>query len=117
MSTSDTFEPASTQESGWLTVDIDPVLNPATDPIIDPTTGDVVSFPITASFDCFASWTPNDVQWTALQAGGDGSRIYYRVRTRDSGGLNERLSTEPANGMWTVPPAYAVITEDGLSDY
>ncbi|MGI9288350.1 MAG: hypothetical protein ACR2P1_23395, partial [Pseudomonadales bacterium] len=98
VSTSDLFifAPGSTQQSGWLKVDT----NPTT----------------LASVECFASWTPDARQWRELQAGGDGSRIYYRVRTRDSDGLNERISTEPAN-MWRVPPAYAVITENGLSDY
>ena len=97
VSTSDTFASASTQESGWQNVDTDPMT--------------------TASVECFAQWTPSAAQWTALQAGGAGSRIFYRVRTRDSGGLNERISTEPANGLWTVPPPYSVITADGLSDY
>ena len=96
VSTTDTFDIASTQLSGWLNVDTDPT---------------------TASPECFASWTPDATQWTDLQAGGDGSRLYYRVRTRDISGLNERMSTEPGNGLWTVPPAYAVITADGQSDY
>ena len=96
VSTLDTFAPGSTQQSGWLAVDTDPT---------------------TASVECFASWSPSVAQWNSLQAGGDGSRIYYRVRTRDSGGLNERISTEPGNGLWTVPAPYAVITSNGLSDY
>lgn len=96
VSTSDTFAGASTQQSGWITVDVDPA---------------------TTAPDCYDRWTPNAAQWGALQSGGDGSRIYYRVRTRDAGGLNERISTQPANGLWTAPPPYSVITNNGQSDY
>ena len=51
----------------------------------------------------------------ALQAGG--SRVYFRARTRDALDGNERVSTRPGGGLWTVPPPYAVITPDGRSDY
>ena len=52
-----------------------------------------------------------------LQTGGALSRVYYRARTQDASGGNERLSTSPGNGLWTVPPPYAVITANGKSDY
>jgi hypothetical protein len=97
VSTADTFPPASTVDSGWITVDT------------DPTTA--------ATPECYGTWQPDGAQWTALQAGGAMSRIYYRVRTRDAADGNERLSTLPGNGLWTVPPAYALITANGQSDY
>jgi len=65
--------------------------------------------------ECYGSWTLSAGDWATLQAGG--SRIYYRARTRNAADANERLSTTPGNGMWTVPPPYAVITADGFSDY
>jgi hypothetical protein len=65
----------------------------------------------------YGTWTPTNAEWTALQAGGAGSRIYYRARTRRADDTNERLSTLPGNGVWTVPPPYAVITANGMSDY
>ncbi len=88
--------PASTTMSTWTTVDRDPST--------------------AASPECFGTWTPSAAEWTALQAGG--SRIYYRVRTRDAADANERLSTQPAAGLWgTIAPPYAVITADGRPDY
>ena len=71
----------------------------------------------TAAPQCFGTWTPSGANWTTLQAGGAGTRIYYRARTRDAMDQNERLSTQPGAGVWTVPPPYAVITPDGNSDY
>ncbi len=97
VSTSDTFPGGSTVNSGWIAVDTDPT-----------TAG---------SAECYGTWQPDAAQWTTLQAGGAMSRIYYRVRTRDAADGNERLSTLPGNGLWTVPPPYALITADGMSDY
>jgi hypothetical protein len=72
--------------------------------------------PISANTpECYDTWTPNNADWATLQAGGD--RIYYRARTRDNLDGNERLSTLPGNGLFDVPPPYAVITPDGQSDY
>ena len=97
VSTDPTFPGGSTINSGWITVDSDPT-----------TAGSPEGFGI---------WTPSGAQWTTLQAGGAPSLIYYRVRTRDAMDTNDRLSTQPGNGLWTVPPPYAVITADGRSDY
>ena len=91
------FPAASTINSAWTNVDTDPT-----------TAG---------TPECYGTWTPNAAEWTTLQAGGDLSRIYYRARTRDAADGNERLSTEPGNGLWMVPPPYAVITVNGESDY
>jgi hypothetical protein len=66
---------------------------------------------------CYGEWTPASADWMRLQAGGAGSRIYYRARTQDAGGANERLSTLPGNGLWTVPPPYAVLTATGQPEY
>jgi hypothetical protein len=83
--------------SGWITVDT------------DNTTA--------ASPECYGTWTPSAAQWTTLQAGGAATRLYYRARTRDAADANERVSTQPAAGLWTVPPPYAVLTTTGQSDY
>ncbi len=99
VSTSSTFAPASTINSGFIVVDTNPT-----------TAG---------SPEGYGTWTPSAGQWTTLQAGGAGSRIYYRARTRDAANANERLSTLPGNGTWnlTANPPYAVITATGMSDY
>ncbi|CUI06296.1 hypothetical protein BN2497_7369 [Janthinobacterium sp. CG23_2] len=96
-STDQAFSPASTINSGWRVVD----LNTATP----------------ASPECSDTWTPNAAQWTTLQSGGHLTRVYYRTRTRDALDGNERISTSPGAGLWTVPPPYAVITTTGGSDY
>lgn len=90
-STDPTFPSAATVTSGWQAV------APASS--------------------CYGEWVPDASQWTTLQAGGALSRVYYRVRTRDAAGGHVRLSTAPGNGLWTVPPPYAVLTVDGMSDY
>ena len=97
VSDADTFPGGSTFNSGWVTVDRDPT-----------TAG---------SAECYDEWTLPNAAWTSLQAGGDGTRIYFRVTTRFLGGGNERVSTEPGAGLWIVPPPYSVITSNGLSDY
>ncbi|HEV8700670.1 MAG TPA: kelch repeat-containing protein [Candidatus Polarisedimenticolia bacterium] len=87
-------------------------------PIIDSPWIDVDRDPSTAaSPECYGTWTPNAGKWNQLQAGGALSRIYYRVRTRDASDGNERLSTTPGNGLWSVPPPYAVLTVDGEPEY
>ena len=97
VSTNPAFPAASTINSGWITVDTDPT-TPATP-------------------EGFGTWSPDASQWATLQAGGAGTLIYYRVTTRDASDLNERISTQPGNGVWTVIPPYAVLTADGKSDY
>lgn len=97
VSTDPAFAPAATVTSAWQPVDTDP-----TTP---------------ASPEGYGTWSPSRAEWANLQAGGAGTLLYYRARTRDAANANERLSTEPGNGLWTVPAPYAVITADGRSDY
>jgi hypothetical protein len=92
-----TFPAAFTVASGWINVDTDTST--------------------AASPECYGTWTPSTAQWAALQAGGANTRVYYRARTRDAADGNERVSTEPGAGTWSVPPPYAVITTTGGSDY
>jgi hypothetical protein len=73
--------------------------------------------PSSATAQCYGKWTPTAPEWTKLQAGGAGTLIYYRARTQKRTGGNERLSTLPGNGLWSVPPPYAVITATGRPDY
>lgn len=96
-STDPMFPAASVVDSGWINVDTDTST--------------------AASPECYGTWTPSAGQWATLQAGGANSRLYYRTRTRDAADGNERVSTAPGAGTWTVPPPYAVITTTGGSDY
>jgi hypothetical protein len=96
VSTDPTFPSGSTIASAWVTVTTDPS---STMP------------------QCYGPWTPSAAQWTTLQTGGAGSRLYYRARTQNPAGANDRISTSPGNGLWSVPPPYAVITASGQSDY
>jgi hypothetical protein len=96
VSTDPAFPSAATVTSPWLSVD----RNPST-----------VSSP-----ECDGTWQPAAADWTTLQAGGAGSKIYYRARTRASAGGDVRISTEPG-GIFTVPPPYAVLTISGQPDY
>jgi len=96
VSTDPAFPAGSTITSGWATV---------------------ATNPSSTTPQCYGTWTPGATEWATLQAGGAGSRIYYRSRTQNAAGGNERLSTLPGNGLWTVPPPYAVITATGQSDY
>ena len=96
VSDSPAFPAASTFSSGLITVDRDPTSGGA---------------------ECYDEWTLPAAAWTALQAGGAGTRIYYRVTTQNAGGTNVRVSTSPGAGQWTVPVPYSVITANGLSDY
>lgn len=91
------FPAASTVSSGWITVD----------------TNNTTA----ASPECYGTWTPSGAEWTSLQSGGALTRLYYRARTRNAADANERVSTSPGAGLWTVPPPYAVITATGGSDY
>ena len=70
-----------------------------------------------ASAQCYGKWKPTAPEWTKLQEGGAGTLIYYRARTQKRTGGNERVSTLPGNGLWSVPPPYAVITATGQPDY
>ena len=73
--------------------------------------------PSSATAQCYGTWAPTAPEWTKLQEGGVGTLLYYRARTQRRSGVNERLSTHPGNGLWSVPPPYAVITATGQPDY
>ena len=62
---------------------------------------------------CYAQWTPTAVQWAPLQTEPSGTKLYYRVETRDANGDHARLSTRPGAGLWTIRAPYAVLTADG----
>ena len=95
VSTDPTFPAASTIYSVFIPVDVDPATS--------------------ASSECYGTWTPTTAEWGRLR--GQTGLIYYRARTTNAAGGNSRLSTTPGNGLWTVPPAYAVITSSGRSDH
>ena len=62
------------------------------------------------TLDCFGAWTVPAVDWDTLD---DTDRLFYRVRTWDAMGGNEKISTSPGNGLFTPPPPYAVINATG----
>jgi hypothetical protein len=90
-STDPTFPPGETVDSGQVEVSADP--------------------------GCYGAWTPTAEPWRRLQAGGPGTRLYYRVTTWDGSGGNPRISTAPGNGQWPLPPPYVVLTDDGTPRY
>ena len=63
--------------------------------------------------DCYAAWSPTPAQWANLSDGGTEGRIYYRVRTQDAAGMNERISTQIGAGLYLVPPPYAILNASG----
>lgn len=67
----------------------------------------------TSQPECYDTWTPPASSWAALGGSSGDVRVYYRVRTRDAAGMNERISTEPANGTWTVPAPYVIVNSAG----
>ncbi len=64
---------------------------------------------------CFGTWTPSAAEWNSLRGASGDVKIHYRVRTRNAAGsaASERISTSPGNGLWTVPPAYAIVRDSG----
>lgn len=80
---------ANVAVSGFITVDRDPT---------------------TPNPECYGTWTPNPLQWVPIS---NGPRIYYRVRTQNAGGGDARISVLPGNGLYTVPPPYAILNATG----
>ncbi len=67
----------------------------------------------TAQPECYGTWQPDAADWTT-QGGATGSvKVYYRIRTRDAADANEKLSTMPGSGSYTVPPSYLVVNDAG----
>jgi len=96
-STDPAFPAGQTASSGWAAADVD-------SSVID-------------GKECYGTWTPSETDWATLQAKGAPSAIYYRARTSNAEGGNLRDSTLPGNGFWSVPPPYALLTADGVSDF
>jgi hypothetical protein len=63
--------------------------------------------------ECYGTWKPNEEQWNSLKGTRNETRVHYRVLTRDAGMANERNSTLPMNGIFTVPPAYVIVNDTG----
>lgn len=67
----------------------------------------------TAQPECYGTWSPAVADWTTLGGATGNVKVYYRVRTRDAADANEKLSTLPGNGSYTVPPSYVVVNDAG----
>jgi hypothetical protein len=69
----------------------------------------------TGSGSCNATWTVPAAAWTTLR---NGDHLYYRARSTNAAGGNERLSGAPGgppgNPAMSVPPARALINEGGV---
>jgi hypothetical protein len=59
---------------------------------------------------CYGEWVVPQEMWKKLN-GGD--KLYYRATTRDASGQSVRTSTAPGNGLFQVPPPYAIVNTTG----
>lgn len=64
----------------------------------------------TVGTDCHATWQPDATDWTDLLAASGDTVVYYGVTTRKSPGVDVRVSTSPARGLFGVfdPPNVVV---------
>lgn len=82
-----------------------------------------VSPDASASYQCYVPWGMTDEDWKVLanakkENGDSYNRIYYRAttcRTCDDQDKNKRISTEPGNGLFSVPPPYATVIDSPKS--
>ena len=72
-----------------------------------------INVPTTAAPECYGTWTPATAEWDTLKGAAGDVKLYYRVRTRDAADANEKISTSPGNGLFTVPPAYVIANDAG----
>jgi hypothetical protein len=63
--------------------------------------------------ECYGTWTPEAADWIGLGGVAGDVKVYYRVRTRDAAGLNEKISTQPGSASYDVPVAYLVVNDAG----
>lgn len=65
----------------------------------------------TSSSGCHATWEPDPSDWNLLKGTSGDTRVYYRVRTRNGGGGDVRISTRPANSLFgDFDPPYLVVS-------
>jgi hypothetical protein len=75
------------------------------------TSGNQTNVAVSAEGVPMASWSLPAADWNTLRTG---TRLYYRVTTRDGAGGNVRTSARPGNGFYeNQPPASAVINVTG----
>lgn len=67
----------------------------------------------TAQPECYGTWTPTAANWATLSGATGDVKVFYRVRTRNAANLNEKISTSPGSGSYSVPPAYVVVNDNG----
>lgn len=67
----------------------------------------------TAQPECYGTWQPDPTDWTTLGGATGAVKVYYRIRTRDAADANEKLSTSPGSGSYTVPASYLVVNDAG----
>ncbi|MBH0184980.1 MAG: hypothetical protein HP477_06080 [Nitrospira sp.] len=66
---------------------------------------------------CHTILGPDDRAWGDLKRSSVDTRVYYRVRTRNSGGGDVRISTQPASGLFgDFDPPYVVVSGNALMD-
>ena len=63
--------------------------------------------------ECYGTWTPSAGDWTTLSGATGNVKVYYRVLTRNAADMNEKISTSPGSGSYTVPPSYLVVNDAG----
>jgi hypothetical protein len=63
--------------------------------------------------ECYGRWAPQASDWATVAGTAGDVRVYYRLRTRDAAGGNEKISTSPGSGSYTVPAGYVIVNAMG----
>lgn len=74
--------------------------------------GEISAFP-SGGPGCYAEVVLPDAAWIRLKGASGTARIYYRARTWSASGADERRSTRPGAGTYTLPPPFAVVNDSG----
>lgn len=74
--------------------------------------GEISAFP-NGGPGCYAEVVLPATEWTRLKRAAGTAKIYYRVRTWSASGGDERISTSPGAGTYSVPPPFVVVNSSG----
>ncbi|MFL5381668.1 MAG: hypothetical protein ACJ8GN_04020 [Longimicrobiaceae bacterium] len=72
-----------------------------------------ISVSTTTQPECYGTWTPTASTWNALGGTTGDVEVYYRVRTRNTVGGPEKISTAPGSGSYIVPAPYVIVNATG----
>ena len=74
--------------------------------------GEISAFPAGGP-GCYAEVDLPATAWAKLRGASGTAKVYYRARTWSASGGDERISTSPGAGTYSVPPPYAVVNDAG----